>query len=227
MTLAARNNFIRIATLMILILSVVCIAAFIIMLVRGTIPSIPDQARPLGILATIPFMPHSPVAALAAISFLPLLSLTGLIYIMFAFEKTQTTEITFSLQRVVDEYRIHPCSGFPDFAFLPAFYCVMSAFKYPFYYGRNDTTDWSGHFSYRVFLIFFGQCGSLQYIQPDDNMGCPAGLFRDAVPVSGDTWFARSNFLPCPGTYQKRPGVFTGGMGHSPASYRIRITDCL
>lgn len=95
MTLAARNNFIRIATLMVLILSVVCIAAFIIMLVRGTIPSIPDQARPLGILSVLPFMPYSPVAALAAISFLPLLSLTGLIYIMFAFEKTQTTEITF------------------------------------------------------------------------------------------------------------------------------------
>lgn len=95
MTLATRNNFIRIATLLVLVISVVCAAVFTVMLVRGSIPSVPDQTRPLAVLAVLPFTPYSPVAALAAISFLPLLSLAGLLYIMFAFEKTQTTEITF------------------------------------------------------------------------------------------------------------------------------------
>ena len=95
MTLATRNNFIRIATLLVLILSVMSVTAFVVMFARGAIRSTPGQARPMTILSAIPFTPHSPVAALAAISFFPLLSLAGLIYIMFAFEKTQTTEITF------------------------------------------------------------------------------------------------------------------------------------
>ncbi len=95
MTLATRNNFIRIATLLVFIIAMLSVTAFVYILLKGPVLSSPGQIRPLKVFSALPFTPHSPAAALAAITFFPLLSLAGLIYILFAFEKTQTTEITF------------------------------------------------------------------------------------------------------------------------------------
>lgn len=95
MTLATRNHFIRIATLTVLVFVLLTLAAFILILVRNEdIPALP-QARTIGFLSDFILTPYSPMAAIAAITLFPLLSFTGLIYILFAFEKTQTTEITF------------------------------------------------------------------------------------------------------------------------------------
>ncbi len=93
MTLAARNNFIRIAAFMVLVLAVLSVTAMVIINLRGidSLPAI-DNRPPI---PQFKLTPHAPAAALAGIVLFPLISLATLAYILFAFEKTQTTEITF------------------------------------------------------------------------------------------------------------------------------------
>lgn len=93
MTLAARNNFIRIAAFMVFILTLLSITAMVVIYLRGfdSIPAIENRPP----IPQFHLTPHAPAAALAGIVFFPLISLATLVYILFAFEKTQTTEITF------------------------------------------------------------------------------------------------------------------------------------
>lgn len=93
MTLASRNNIIRIAAFLVLLLTVLSIIAMVVIYLRG-FDSLPSAGnRPP--IPQFQLTPHAPAAALAGIVFFPVLSLVTLGYILFAFEKTQTTEITF------------------------------------------------------------------------------------------------------------------------------------
>lgn len=95
MTLATRNHFIRIATFIVLGFAILSIVAFILILSSNSkIPSLP-HARTVPFLSNYYLTTYSATAAISAIILFPLLSFAGLIYILVAFEKTQTTEITF------------------------------------------------------------------------------------------------------------------------------------
>jgi hypothetical protein len=89
MTIATRNRFIRIAACAALALAVTAIVCIVLILVRKHLPATMLGVRPLS------FMHYSPYASLASIGLFPIVSLAGLLYILFAFEKTQTIEITF------------------------------------------------------------------------------------------------------------------------------------
>jgi hypothetical protein len=95
MTIATRNRFIRICTVISLLLAVASIVSIVLVFARGLLPATPPGYRPLAALDTFILTPYSPQATTAAIGIFPILSLAGLIYILFAFEKTQTVEITF------------------------------------------------------------------------------------------------------------------------------------
>ena len=95
MTIATRNRFIRISTS--LSLALVCATSVSIFLIafRGLVPAAPPGIRPMPFLDNFFLTPYSAYATIAAIGIFPFFSLAGLIYILFAFEKTQTVEMTF------------------------------------------------------------------------------------------------------------------------------------
>lgn len=95
MTIASRNRFIRIATLISLALLIMSIASTVIVLVHHGLPETMPGSRPLSFFDGMRFMRWSPLASLLTIGVYPLFSLLSLLYILFAFEKTQTVEITF------------------------------------------------------------------------------------------------------------------------------------
>lgn len=95
MTIAARNRFIRFATIISLILVIGVLASTILILVHRSLPTVTPGFRPLAALENSRLTPYSPLAAILAIALFPFFSLAGLMYILFAFEKTQTVEITF------------------------------------------------------------------------------------------------------------------------------------
>lgn len=94
MTIASRNSFIRIGALLSLTLLVTAIVSAGLVIVRHWLPDMPPGPRPLALLNDFPLTPWSPVASMAAIAVYPLFALLCLGYILFAFEKTQTVEIT-------------------------------------------------------------------------------------------------------------------------------------
>jgi len=95
MTIAARNRFIRFATIISLALALAVIASVILILIHRSLPTEAPGFRPLGALEGFRLTPYSPTATVLAIGIFPFFSLAGLLYILFAFEKTQTVEITF------------------------------------------------------------------------------------------------------------------------------------
>lgn len=95
MTIATRNRFIRIAALISLFLVIMSVISVILILSRDLLPAKAPGYRPLPILDDFFLTPYNPIAAIVAIGIFPLFALAGLIYILVAFEKTQTVEISF------------------------------------------------------------------------------------------------------------------------------------
>ncbi len=95
MTIATRNRFIRFAAIISLFLVLAVLASIILILIHGSLPKKAPGFRPFAALEGIWLTPYSPTATIIAIGLFPFFSLAGLLYILFAFEKTQTVEITF------------------------------------------------------------------------------------------------------------------------------------
>jgi hypothetical protein len=95
MTIASRNRFIRIATIFSAALTIMFIVSISLTFIRHSLPQIIPGARTLPSLDRLGIAPWSPVATLISIGIYPVFSLVCLVYILFAFEKTQTVEITF------------------------------------------------------------------------------------------------------------------------------------
>ena len=93
MTIAARNRFIRLATLASATLFVSAFAALAYVIVNGL--HLPIGTRAMASLNAFKLTAPSALAAAAAIPVMPLFSALCLVYVLFAFEKTQTIEITF------------------------------------------------------------------------------------------------------------------------------------
>ena len=94
MTIASRNTFIRIGAVLSFALLVTSVVSAALVIMRHGLPEMPPGPRPLALLDHFPLTPWSPVASMAAIGVYPLFALLCLGYILFAFEKTQTVEIT-------------------------------------------------------------------------------------------------------------------------------------
>ncbi len=95
MTIAARNRFIRIGALVSLFLVIATSASIAYMTLKGTLPSVRPGPRGFAFLDTFSLAPFSPAAVALSAGLFPLFSLLCLVYVLFAFEKTQTIEITF------------------------------------------------------------------------------------------------------------------------------------
>jgi len=95
MTIASRNRFIRLAAFISLALLITSITSIVLVLVHNGLPAAPQGTRPLAILYKLGITPFSSLASMIAIGIYPLYSLIFLLYILFAFEKTQTVEIIF------------------------------------------------------------------------------------------------------------------------------------
>lgn len=95
MTIATRNRFIRIATVFAFSLVVLSIVSGILILMRHLLPDTAPGFRPIRFPDGFFLTAYSPLASIASIAVFPCFALAGLIYILFAFEKTQTVEITF------------------------------------------------------------------------------------------------------------------------------------
>jgi len=95
MTIATRNKFIRAAALIALSFAITAVVCVILILVKKRLPAEMIGTRATFALKGIPFAQWSSRASIAAIAIYPFFALAGLLYILFAFEKTQTVEITF------------------------------------------------------------------------------------------------------------------------------------
>lgn len=96
MTIAARNRIFRLATIVSLGLVVFASVSLVLVLLKGSLPAAEQPGtRPLPVLDGLFLTPYSPVASVLSAVFFPILSLACLAYILFAFEKTQSIEITF------------------------------------------------------------------------------------------------------------------------------------
>lgn len=96
MTIAARNRFIRLATIVSFGLVAFASVSLILVVLRGDLPAMERPGfRPIPALDNILLTPYSPIASALSTVLFPILSLACLIYILFAFEKTQSLEITF------------------------------------------------------------------------------------------------------------------------------------
>lgn len=95
MTIASRNRFIRIATLFSATLALMFVGGMALTLMRHSLPQAIPGLRPLPSLDRVALTPWSPVATLLAIGVYPIFALMCLVYVLIAFEKTQTVEITF------------------------------------------------------------------------------------------------------------------------------------
>lgn len=95
MTIATRNRFIRLATLCALAFLLMSAASVVLTVMHRSLPATPPGNRPIPTLDGFFLTPYSSLASICAIAIFPALALVGLGYILFAFEKTQTVEITF------------------------------------------------------------------------------------------------------------------------------------
>jgi len=95
MTIATRNKFIRIGALIALALAITAVVCVIMVLAKKRLPAEMIGVRATAVLGDLPFAHWSAHASIAAIAIYPFFALVGLLYILFAFEKTQTVEITF------------------------------------------------------------------------------------------------------------------------------------
>lgn len=95
MTIAARNRFMQLATLASLLLAMIAVTSAIYILLNGLLSAERTGTRFFSGLDSLFLTPFSARASLAPAIFFPLFSLCSLLYILFAFEKTQTIEITF------------------------------------------------------------------------------------------------------------------------------------
>ena len=95
MTIAARNRFIRMGALVSLSLVIAASAGVAYMTLKGAHPTGQPGPRGFALLDGFFLTPFSPTAAVLAAGIFPFFSLLCLAYVLFAFEKTQTIEITF------------------------------------------------------------------------------------------------------------------------------------
>ncbi len=95
MTIATRNKFIRAAAFIALALAITAVVCVILILVKKRLPTEMIGARAPIAFEGLPFARWSARASIASIALYPFFALAGLLYILFAFEKTQTVEITF------------------------------------------------------------------------------------------------------------------------------------
>lgn len=95
MTIASRNRFIRIATIFSAALLLMFVACMALTLMRQSLPRAIPGLRAIPALDRFALTARSPLATLLSIGVYPVFSLACLVYILFAFEKTQTVEITF------------------------------------------------------------------------------------------------------------------------------------
>ena len=95
MTIATRNRFIRLATLCAIAFLLMSAISVVLTVMHRSLPATPPGNRPIPLLDGWILTRYSPLASICAIAVFPALALAGLGYIMFAFEKTQTVEITF------------------------------------------------------------------------------------------------------------------------------------
>lgn len=95
MTIAARNRFIRMGALVSLSLVIAAASSIAYMTMKGALPTLQPGPRGLSFLDGFFLTPFSPTAVALSTGLFPLFSLLCLSYVLFAFEKTQTIEITF------------------------------------------------------------------------------------------------------------------------------------
>jgi hypothetical protein len=192
MTIATRNRFIRLATGFSLIMVVFSIAFVALILVRGGGEANQSVNRPISMLSGVGLTRQSNVAALLAIVVYPIFSLVSLGYILFAFEKTQTIEITF----------------FAACAFAASF----EAFRLfiPYYTLWNDSEFYSititriSYFAKFTMLLFLLSSGIFTTGQTSQQLGPSIFLLAfislslaNVVPV--DTSTISSVFMVAPG----------------------------
>lgn len=95
MTIATRNRFIRLATLVSFALTITALVSLFLILTHHLLPLTPPGHRAFHMLNKVFLTKYSPLASAIAICIFPFFSLAGLLFILFSFEKTQTVEITF------------------------------------------------------------------------------------------------------------------------------------
>ncbi|HOT62197.1 MAG TPA: hypothetical protein PLU93_04980 [Treponemataceae bacterium] len=95
MTIATRNRLISASAACALLLAACSAVAVVLIIARGGLPAEPTGGRPFPALSSFPLTPYSPLASILALALFPAFSLAALGYVMFAFEKTHTIEITF------------------------------------------------------------------------------------------------------------------------------------
>lgn len=116
MTIAVRNRFIRGALILAILLLVGSCVAAALAFAGQALPRVPTGLRPLPLLDRVPFAGFSSSAAVLAIAVFPLFSVVSLAYVLFAFEKTQTIELTFfaacSFALALEAFRLYiPLGG--------------------------------------------------------------------------------------------------------------------
>ena len=169
MTIAARNRFIRFATIISLALALAVIASVILILIHRSLPTEAPGFRPLGALEGFRLTPYSPTATVLAIGIFPFFSLAGLLYILFAFEKTQTVEITFfaacvfavsfeSLRLLIPLYEVWSLATFFSFSLSTAIPVNSGSMSSIFLVasGYRETI--------RFFLFLLGTLSALSYL---------------------------------------------------------------
>lgn len=95
MTLATRNRFVLSAMILSAVLTATALAATILILAQKRLPAEIPGLRQIPDLDSFFLTPYSALASVLALNAFPALALAGLVYILIAFEKTQSIEITF------------------------------------------------------------------------------------------------------------------------------------
>lgn len=95
MTLATRNRFVLFATIITALLSITTIIATVLIYVHKILPDQIPGIRQVRGLDTFFLTPYSSLASILSLNVYPIIAFITLSYVIFAFEKTQSVEITF------------------------------------------------------------------------------------------------------------------------------------
>lgn len=95
MTIAARNRFLRTWLILASIMMALACVGAVLIISGGSLPNGAPGRRPMPLLDKFSLTPYSALASTLAIVVFPVFSVITLGFILFAFEKTQTIELTF------------------------------------------------------------------------------------------------------------------------------------
>jgi len=95
MTLATRNRFVLSATIISAVLVLITGIATVVILIQNRLPAQIPGIRQISGLDDFFLTPYSPLASILTLNVFPVIALCSLLYMLVAFEKTQSIEITF------------------------------------------------------------------------------------------------------------------------------------